>query len=135
MKSGRSLICVLLLLLVVFLQLPLEGGMGICCGHDPFFQASRGSIAYHFTINVPLICPPPPFSIFRKILHLQPCFRLKFKLSRCKISEFLHQDPSFFKGNLLPRLYFWKLTRHIGYPPKKKLNAPSPGLDGQILSF
>ena len=48
----------------------------------PFFQASRCSLAYQFTINVPLMCPP--FSTFRKNLHFQPCFWPKFQLSRGK---------------------------------------------------
>ena len=47
-------------------------GMGMCRGHDPFFQASRGSLAHQITVNVPLSCPL--FSIFRKFVHFQPCF-------------------------------------------------------------
>ena len=38
--------------------LTLESATGVCRGHDPFFQASRRSLAYQFTINAPLMCPP-----------------------------------------------------------------------------
>ena len=37
--------------------------MGMCCSHDPFFQARRSSLAYQFTTNALLMCPkgPPDF--------------------------------------------------------------------------
>ena len=96
--------------------LTLERGMGMCRGHDPlflnFFQASRHSLAYQFTINAPLMCPP--FSIFRKILDFQPCFGQNF---RSQDANFCSQDPSLFKENPLPRPYFWKPLWHI--PTKK----------------
>ena len=58
-------------------------GVWVCAAvTTPFFQASRCSLAYQFTINVPLMCPP--FSTFRKNLHFQPCFWPKFQLSRGK---------------------------------------------------
>ena len=43
--------------------LTLESGKGMCCSHDLhlLFQASGCSLAYQFTLNAPLICPP--FSI------------------------------------------------------------------------
>ena len=47
--------------------LKLESGTGMCRSHVPFFQASRRSLAYQFTINAPLMCPSS--LIFRKILH------------------------------------------------------------------
>ena len=86
-----------------------------------FFQASRHSLAYQFTINAPLMwCPP--FSIFGKILHLQPCFWPKFQLSRHKMLNFRSQDPSFFEKNPLPRPYFLKPLRP--YQPTKKSCVP-----------
>ena len=42
----------------------------------PFFQVSRRSLAYQFTIIAPLLCPP--FSNFRKIFNFQPCFGQNF---------------------------------------------------------
>ena len=59
----------------------------------------------------------PPFSIFRKILHFQPCFGQNFSSQDANRS----QDPIFFKENPLPRPYFWK-------PTKKKVDClPQPG--------
>ena len=79
----------------------------------PFLQASRRSLAYQFTINALLMCPP--FSIFRK----------NFSSQDANFLNFCSQDPSFFKENPLPRPYFWKPTRHI--PTKKSASPSSPG--------
>ena len=89
----------------------------------PFFQASRRSLAYQFTINTTLMCPP--FSIFRKILHFQPFFGQNFSSQDANFPNFCSQEPSFFKENLLPIPYFWKpmWCTHT----KKKLRYP-PGL-------
>ena len=74
--------------------LTLESGTGMCHCHDPLFQASRHSLAYQFTINAPLMCPPP-FSILEKF-----CI---FSLVLTKISAlktqifpiFVHKTPHF----------------------------------------
>ena len=49
-----------------------KGVWGCAAVMTPFFQASRRSLAYQFTVNGPLL--RPPFSIFRKFLDFQPCF-------------------------------------------------------------
>ena len=49
-----------------------KGVWGCAAVMIPFFQASRRSLAYQFTVNAPLLCPL--FSIFRIFLHFQPCF-------------------------------------------------------------
>ena len=87
-----------------------------------FFQASRRSLAYQFTIIALLLCPP--FSNFRKFVHFQPCFGQHFSSQDANFPNFLSIDTSFFKENPLPRPYFWKPVWHI--PTKKKLSAP-PG--------
>ena len=88
----------------------------------PFFQATRRSLAYQFTITAPLLCPP--FSNFRKIFHFQPCFGQNFSSQDANFPNFRSLDPSFFKENPLPRPYFWKPVWHT--PTKKKLSAPPP---------
>ena len=84
----------------------------------PFFQASRHSLAYQFTIIAPLLCPP--FSNFRKVFHFQPCFGQNFSSQDANFPNFRSLDPSFFKENLLPRPYFWNI------PTKKKVECPPP---------
>ena len=81
----------------------------------PFFHASQCSLAYQFTINVPLMCPP--FSIFGK--------KCNFSLVLAKISAletqnfwiFAPKTPHFFKktGSLDPTFG----NRHGTYPSKK----------------
>ena len=83
--------------------LTLKGGMGMCRCHDPFLQAIQHSLAYQFTINALLMCPP--IYNFRKNLHFQPCFWPEFQLSRWKISEFSLPRPLCFSrktGSLDP---------------------------------
>ena len=102
----------------------------------PFFQATQRSLAYQFTINAPLLCPP--FSNFRKKFNFQPCFGQNFSSQDANFPNFRSLDPSFFKENPLPRPYFWKPVWHTH--TKKKLSAP-PGQQqqqteggGEILS-
>ena len=90
----------------------------MCRGHDPFYQASRRSLAYQFTINAPLMCPS--FSNFGKILNFQPCFWPNFSSQDANFPNFRSQDPSFFKENPLPRPYFWKPVWHTPTKKKKK---------------
>ena len=87
----------------------------------PFFQASGRSLAYQFTVNVPLLCPL--FSIFRNILHFQPCFGQNSSSRDPNFSTFLFPRPPFFKENLLPRPYF---ETHVAHIPLK-VECP-PGL-------
>ena len=94
----------------------------MCRSHDPFFQTSHRSLAYQFTINVPLLCPL--FSIFRKFLHFQPCFGQNSSSLDPNFSEFSFLRPLFFKENPLPRPYILKPAWHTS--TKKKLSAP-PG--------
>ena len=101
---------------------PRKGVWGCAAVMTPFFQASRRSLAYQFTIIAPLICPP--FSNFRKFFHFQPCFGQNFSSQDANFPNFCSLDPSFFKENPLPRPYFWKPVWHI--PTKKKLSAPPP---------
>ena len=88
----------------------------------PFFQASRRSLGYQFTIIAPLLCPP--FSNFRKIFNFQPCFGQNFSSQDANFPNFRSLDPSFFKENPLPRPYFWKPVWHI--PTQKKVECPPP---------
>ena len=85
----------------------------------PFFQASRRSLVYQFTINAPLMCPH--FQFLETKLH---CLVLaKISALRMQIfPNFRSQDPTFFKENLLPRPFFWKPVWHT--PTKKNLSAP-----------
>ena len=55
---------------------PRKGVWGCAVVMTPFFQASRRSLAYQFTIIAPLL--RPPFSNFRKFFHFQPCFGQNF---------------------------------------------------------
>ena len=66
-KKNKSYVCI-----KARGALTLERGMGMCCVHDPLFSGQS-----------PLPSPPidhqcaalvPPFSIFKKFLHFQPCF-------------------------------------------------------------
>ena len=91
----------------------------------PFFQASQRSLAYQFTTNVPLMCPPPPFSIFRKFCIFSLVLAKISALKTQNFQNFRSQDPLFFKENTLPRPYFWKPVWHI--PTKKKVECPPQG--------
>ena len=103
---------------------PRKGVWGCAAVMTPFFQAIRRSLAYQFTIIAPLLCPPPPFSNFRKIFNFQPCFGHNFNSQDANFPNFGSLDPSFFKENPLPRPYFWKPVWHI--PTQKKVECPPP---------
>ena len=107
---------------------PRKGVWGCAAVMTPFFQASRRSLAYQFTIIAPLICPP--FSNFRNFFHFQPCFGQNFSFQDVNFPNFCSLDPSFFKENPLPRPYFWKPVWHI--PTKKKSWVP-PGPKLRIM--
>ena len=84
--------------------LPLEGGC-----NDPFCQASRRSLVYQFTINVPLMSwSTPHFKFVEKLCIFSIIFAQSLRSQDAKFLNFHSQDPSFFKENLLPRPYFWK---------------------------
>ena len=108
---------------------PRKGVWGCAVVMTPFFQASRRSLAYQFTIIAPLLCPP--FSNFRKFFHFQPCFGQNFSSQDVNFPNFRSLDPSFFKGNPLPRPYFWKSVWHI--PTKKKSWVPPRERYVQVL--
>ena len=102
---------------------PRKGVWGCVAVMTPFFQASRRSLAYQFTIIAPLWCPP--FSNFRKIFHFQPFFGQNFSSQDANFPNFRSQDPSFFKENpLLDPTFGNPCGTH---PPEKKLNAPTRG--------
>ena len=101
---------------------PRKGVWGCAAVMTPFFQASRRSLAYQFTIIAPLLCSS--FSNFRKIFHFQPCFGQNFSSQDANFPNFRSLDPSFFKENPLPRPYFWKPVWHT--PTKKKSWVPPP---------
>ena len=98
---------------------PRKGVWGCAAVMTPFFQATRRSLAYQFTIIAPVLCPQ--FSNFRNIFNFQPCFGQNFS---SQDANFRSLDPSFFKENPLPRPYFWKPVWHT--PTKKKIECP-PG--------
>ena len=106
----------------------LKGGWGCAAVMTPFFQASRRSLAYQFTIIAPLLCPP--FSNFRKNFNFQSCFGQNFS---SQDANFRSLDPSFFKENPLPRPYFWKPVWHI--PTQKKVECPPPALTLLLLLY
>ena len=103
---------------------PRKGVWGCAAVMTPFFQATRRSLAYQFTINAPLLCPP--FSNFRKNFHFQPCFGQNFNSQDANFPNFRSLDPTFFKENPLPRPYFWKPVWHT--PTKKKSWVPFRGI-------
>ena len=106
---------------------PWKGVCGCAVVMTPFFQATRRSLAYQFTIIAPLLCPQ--FSHFRKIFNFQPCFGQNFSSQDANFPNFRSLDPSFFKENPLPRPYFWKPVWHT--PTKKKSWVPPPGTISQ----
>ena len=79
---------------------PRKGVWGCAAVMTPFFQASRRSLAYQFTIIAPFLCPP--FSNFRKFFHFQLCFGQKFQLSRRKFSKFSFPRPLILQGKSTP---------------------------------
>ena len=115
---------------------PRKGVWGCAAVMTPFFQATRRSLAYQFTIIAPLLCPL--FSNFIKIFNFQPCFGQNFS---SEDANFRSLDPSFFKENPLPRPYFWKPVWHTPTKKKKKKKVPPPGgvisveRDYQQISF
>ena len=97
-----------------------KGVWGCAAVMTPFFQASRGSLAYQFTVNAPFLWLP--FSI--KIFCIFTMFWPKFLLSRPKFFKILFPRPQFFNENPLPRPYILKPVWHTS--TKTKLSA-SPG--------
>ena len=94
--------------------LKMESGMGMCRGHDPFFQAIPA-------VNAPLLWLP--FSSFRKFLHFQPCFCQNSSSLDPNFSKFsFPEDAPFFKENPLPRPYILKPAWHTS--TKKKVECP-----------
>ena len=99
-----------------------KGVWGCAAVMTPFFQTSRRSLAYQFTVNAPLLCPL--FSIFRKFLHFQSCFGQNSSTLDSIFSKFSFLRPLFFKENPLPRPYILKPAWHTS--TKKKLSASPP---------
>ena len=65
----------------------------MCRSHDPLFQASHHSLAYQFSIKVPLTCPP--FSIFRKFCLFSLVFGQNCSSQDAKYLNFAPKTPSF----------------------------------------
>ena len=97
-----------------------KGVWGCAAVMTSFFQASRRSLAYQFTLNEPLVWPP--FSIFRKFVHFQPCFGQNSSSLDQNFSTFSFPRPPFFKENPLPRPYILKPAWHTS--TKKKVECP-----------
>ena len=89
----------------------------------PFFQTSWCSLAYQFTIIV--YSYAPHFQILENFSIFSLVFGQNFGSQDANFPNFRSLDPSFFKENLLPRLYFWKPVWHT--PTKKKVESPPPG--------
>ena len=100
-----------------------KGVWGCAAVMTPFFQASRRSLAYQFTVIAPLLWPP--FSNFRQFLDFQPCFVQNSSSLDPNFSKFSFPRPPFYKENPLSRPYLLKPAWFI--PTKKKLSAP-PGI-------
>ena len=96
----------------------------MCHGHDPLFQASRRSLAHQFTLNAPLLCPL--FSIFRKLLHFQPCFGQNSSSLDLNFSQFSFLRPPWHFFRKIRSLDPTFLNLRGTHPPKKKLSAPPP---------
>ena len=94
-----------------------KGVWGCAAVMIPFFQASRRSSAYQYTVYAPLLCPL--FSIFRKFLHFQPCFSQNFSSLDSKFSKFSFPRPPFFKEKPVPRPYILKPAWHTSTKKKK----------------
>ena len=107
----------------------MEGGTGMCCGHDPFFQASQRFRSALPSLPIYHQCAahvlPAPFQFLEKFCIFSLVFGQNFSSHDAKCLNFLFQDPSFFKENPLPRPYFWKPVRHICAKKKKRMSAPS----------
>ena len=103
-----------------------KGLWGCAAVMTPFFQASQRSLAYQFTLSELLVWPP--FSIFRKFVHFQPCFGQN---SSSISPNFCSQDP-LFKENLLPRPYILKPSWHTS--TKKKVECPPRGTHKMVAS-
>ena len=97
-----------------------KGVWGCAAVMPPFSQASRRSLAYQLTVNVPLMSPL--FLIFRKSLHFQPCFGQN---SSSLVSNFHSQDPHFSRKIRSLDSTFWNPR---GTHPLKKVECP-PGVD------
>ena len=93
--------------------------------HHPIFQGQSALPTCSLPIFHQWAAQVPPFSIFKNILHFQPCFWKQFQLSRCKISEFsLPRHPYFsWKTSSLDPT-FGNLCGT--YPPKNILVLPPP---------
>ena len=99
-----------------------KGVWGCAAVMTPFFQASRRSLAYQFTVNAPLLWPP--FPICRNFFDFQPCFGQNSSSLDPNFSKFSFPRPPVFKENPLPRPYILKPAWHTS--TKKKLSAPPP---------
>ena len=94
----------------------------------PFFHAIRRSLAYQFTVNVPILWLP--FSSFRKNFHFQPCFGQTSSYSRPNFFQIFVPETPFFKENPLPRPYILKPAWHTS--TKKKVKCPPRDQTQQI---
>ena len=108
--------------------LTLEGGTGMCRGHDPIFsgQSALLSLPIHpqCTIHMPRIFHLKKKSAFSALFW--PKFQLLQLLRHKFFQIFVPKTSHFFKENPLPRPYFWKPVWHT--PTKKKVECPpSPG--------
>ena len=97
--------------------LTLESGTGMCLGHDPFFRASRHSLAYQFTLNAPLKCPH--FQFLEKVCIFSLVLA---KISAPKMQIFIPKTPHFSRKICSLDPTFGNLFgTHL---PKQKLRAP-----------
>ena len=90
--------------------LPLEGGTECAVVMTQFFQASRCSLAYQFTINASLMCPH--FQFLGKICIFSIVFDQKFSSKDANFWIFAPKTPHFLR----------KPAHHI---PTTKLSNPS----------
>ena len=97
---------------------PRRGYGNVPRSWPPFFQASRRSLVYQFTVNAPLKCP------LYQLLEKNSIFSLVFGQNfSSQDANFHSQDPSFFKEILLPRPY---ILKPAGHTPTKKSWVPPP---------
>ena len=88
----------------------------------PFFHASRRSLAYQFTVNAPLMCPP------FQLLDFLALFWPKFSLSRPIFAKFSFPRHTFLQEDLHFRPYFWKPVWHTptkSWVPIKRVHFTS----------
>ena len=84
------------------------------------FQASRRSLAYQFTVNVPLTCPH--FQLLEKICIFSLILGQNVSSQNAIFQNIRSQDPLFFQGKSSPKTQL--LETRAAHTHQKKGCAP-----------